>query len=67
MDRLAGGALTISILALRSGWVEPVLAGGPAWLRKLGAQGGDIPYGVAIAVGALATFPQGALASAILG
>ena len=64
---LAGGALTMGILALRSGWVEPVLAGGPAWLRKLGAQGGDIPYGVAIAAGALATFPQGALASAILG
>jgi prepilin peptidase CpaA len=33
---LAGGALTMGILALRSGWVEPVLAGGPAWLRKLG-------------------------------
>lgn len=64
---LAGGALTMGILALRSGWVEPILAGGPPWLRKLGAQGGDIPYGVAIAAGALATFPQGALASAILG
>jgi prepilin peptidase CpaA len=64
---LAGGALTFGILALRSGWLEPVLAGSPPWLRKLGAQGGDIPYGVAIAAGALATFPQGALASAILG
>jgi len=63
---LAGGALTMAILALRSGWLEPVLAGSPAWLRKLGAQGGDIPYGVAIAVGALATFPDGALALAIL-
>lgn len=64
---LAGGALTMTILALRSGWLEPVLAGGPSWLRKLGAQGGDIPYGVAIAIGALATFPDGALALAILG
>lgn len=64
---LAGGALTMGILALRSGWVEPILAGSPAWLRKLGTEGGDIPYGVAIAAGALATFPQGALASAILG
>ena len=43
----------MTILALRSGWLEPVLAGSPAWLRKLGAQGGDIPYGVAIAIGAL--------------
>jgi prepilin peptidase CpaA len=62
---LAGGALTLAILSLRSGWVAPIVAGGPAWVRKLGAEGGDIPYGVAIAVGALATFPQGALAMAI--
>jgi len=62
---LAGGALTMAILGLRSGWFAPVVAGGPAWVRKLGAEGGDIPYGVAIAVGALATFPQGALAVAI--
>jgi prepilin peptidase CpaA len=62
---LAGGALTLGILSLRSGWFEPVLAGSPAWVRKLGAQGGDIPYGVAIAAGALAAFPQGALALAI--
>jgi prepilin peptidase CpaA len=62
---LAGGALTLIILNLRSGWFAPIVAGGPAWVRKLGAEGGDIPYGVAIAVGALATFPQGALALAI--
>jgi prepilin peptidase CpaA len=61
---LAGGALTLGLLSLRSGWFEPVLAGSPAWVRKLGAQGGDIPYGVAIAVGALVAFPQGALAVA---
>jgi prepilin peptidase CpaA len=62
---MAGGALTLGILSLRSGWLEPVLAGSPAWVRKLGAKGGDIPYGVAIAVGALAAFPQGALALAV--
>jgi prepilin peptidase CpaA len=62
---LAGGLLTFGILGLRSGWFEPVLAGSPPWVRKLGAQGGDIPYGVAIAVGALTAFPQGALALAI--
>jgi prepilin peptidase CpaA len=61
---MAGGALTLGLLSLRSGWFEPVLAGSPAWVRKLGAQGGDIPYGVAIAVGALVAFPQGALATA---
>ena len=62
---LAGGALTLAILSLRSGWFEPVLAGSPPWVRKLGANGGDIPYGVAIAVGALVAFPQGALALAV--
>lgn len=64
---LAGGALTFAILGLRSGWLAPAVAGGPAWLRKLGTNGGDLPYGVAIAVGALAAFPQGALAHGILG
>ncbi len=62
---MAGGGLTLAILGLRSGWFEPVLAGSPAWVRKLGAEGGDIPYGVAIAIGALAAFPQGALALAV--
>ena len=61
---LAGGALTLGLLSLRSGWFEPVLAGSPPWVRKLGAKDGDIPYGVAIAVGALMAFPQGALALA---
>jgi prepilin peptidase CpaA len=64
---LAGGALTLILLALRSGWLEPALAGSPAWIRRLAAQGGDIPYGVAIAAGALMTFPQGALATGLLG
>lgn len=64
---LAGGLLTIAILTLRSGWLAPAVAGGPAWLRKLGTTGGDLPYGVAIAVGALAAFPQSVLAYGILG
>jgi prepilin peptidase CpaA len=64
---LAGGALTFAILALRSAWLAPAVAGGPAWIRKLGTDGGDLPYGVAIAVGALAAFPQGALTHGILG
>ena len=62
---MAGGVLTLAVLGLRSGWFAPIVAGGPTWVRKLGATGGDIPYGVAIAIGALATFPQGALALAI--
>ncbi|NQE64003.1 prepilin peptidase [Caulobacter sp. RHG1] len=64
---LAGGALTFAILFLRSGFFTPIVAGGPGWLRNLGKEGGDLPYGVAIAIGALAAFPEGALARGILG
>jgi prepilin peptidase CpaA len=64
---LAGGALTLAILTLRSGYLAPAVAGAPAWVRKLGTNGGALPYGVAIAIGALAAFPQGALAIAVLG
>lgn len=64
---LAGGVLTFAILGLRSGYLVPVMAGGPAWLRKLATQDGDLPYGVAIAAGALWAFPHGALAIAALG
>jgi prepilin peptidase CpaA len=64
---LAGGVLTLAILTLRSGYLVPVMAGGPAWLRKLTAKESDLPYGVAIAAGALWAFPHGALAVAALG
>ncbi len=62
---LAGGALTLTLLALRSVWLQPVVAGGPTWLRKLSQPGGVVPYGLAIVVGALATLPQSAFASAL--
>ncbi len=64
---LAGGALTFAVLALRSGWVAPLVAGGPVWVRRLGQQGGDLPYGVAIATGALIAFPKALLAQGVLG
>ena len=64
---LAGGALTFAVLALRSGWVAPLVAGGPVWVRRLGQPGGDLPYGVAIAAGALIAFPKALLAQGVLG
>jgi prepilin peptidase CpaA len=64
---LAGGGLTLAILTLRSGYLAPAVAGAPAWVRRLGGSGGDLPYGVAIAIGALTAFPHGALALAALG
>jgi prepilin peptidase CpaA len=56
---LAGGVLALGLLALRSGWVRPLAAAGPAWVERLARPGAAAPYGVAIAVGALASFPHG--------
>lgn len=53
---LAGGALALGLLALRSAWLRPMAAAGPAWTRRLATPGESAPYGVAIAVGALAAF-----------
>ncbi len=51
---LAGGALALALLALRSAWLRPLAAAGPAWTQRLATPGESAPYGVAIAIGALA-------------
>jgi prepilin peptidase CpaA len=51
-----GGALAVAILAYRS-----VPAGAfplPDWAARLHAKGEGMPYGVAIAAGALAIYPS---------
>ena len=53
---LAGGALALGLLALRSAWLSPLAAAGPAWTKRLSTPGEAAPYGVAIALGALAAF-----------
>ena len=53
---LAGGALALALLGLRSAWLRPWADGGPGWARRLATPGEGTPYGVAIAVGALAAF-----------
>ena len=58
---LAGGGLAVFLLNARSAWIRPHLNGAPAWLGRLATPGADVPYGVAIAAGALAAFPQCAL------
>jgi prepilin peptidase CpaA len=63
---LAGGALALALVNLRSNWVRSVVPAGPAWIERLREPKGDAPYGVAIAIGALAAFPQ-ALASLAAG
>lgn len=58
---LAGGALAVGLLALRSVWLRPIAAAGPAWMGRLATPGENAPYGIAIAVGALVAFPQSLL------
>jgi prepilin peptidase CpaA len=53
---LAGGALALILLALRSAWLRPIAHAGPGWARRLATPGEAAPYGVAIAIGALAAF-----------
>jgi prepilin peptidase CpaA len=61
---LAGGALAASLLALRSTPLKTFVAGGPSWVARLAEPGEAVPYGVAIALGALAAFPISTLAAA---
>ncbi len=58
---MAGGALAMALLALRSVWMRPYVVAGPAWFTRLAEPGESVPYGVAIAVGALAAFPASPL------
>jgi prepilin peptidase CpaA len=62
---LCGGALALGLLGLRSVWLRPVAAHGPAWVGRLATPGAAAPYGVAICAGALMTFPDGVVAQAI--
>lgn len=64
---LTGGALATLLMNARSDWVQPYLAGAPSWVVRLATPGGDVPYGLAIAIGALAAFPQSGLMHAFHG
>lgn len=57
---LAGGALALLLLQMRSNLVRPYLERGPAWVNRL-VTAPDAPYGLAIAIGALAMLPQSPL------
>jgi prepilin peptidase CpaA len=58
---LAGGALAVGLLGLRSPILRGYVLSGPAWFVRLAEPDEKVPYGVAIAVGALAAFPGSAL------
>lgn len=60
-----GGLFSLALLVSR-GWLRPYAGAGPAWLIQLMEPKGHIPYGVAIAGGALVAWPASPLMLAFL-
>lgn len=58
---VAGGALAVLLVQMRSTLLRPWFERGPPWVVRLATEGGDAPYGVAICIGALYALPQSAL------
>jgi prepilin peptidase CpaA len=54
---LFGGALTLLLLQLRQ-WPLPAPLTGQAWLLRLHDKQSGIPYGIALAIGALMVYPE---------
>jgi len=54
---LFGGALTLVLLQFRQ-WPLPYALVGQGWLLKLHAKDSGIPYGIALAIGALLIYPE---------
>ena len=54
---LFGGALTLFLLQARQ-WPLPQALGGQPWLMKLHDKETGIPYGIALALGALMVYPE---------
>jgi prepilin peptidase CpaA len=54
---LFGGALTLLLLQFRQ-WPLPYPLAGQAWLNRLHDKQSGIPYGIALAIGALIVYPQ---------
>jgi prepilin peptidase CpaA len=64
---LAGGALALGLLTLRSARLRPLVLLGPPWFSRLAQPGESVPYGLAMAVGALAAFPGSPMGPALAG
>ena len=54
---LFGGALTLLLVQFRQ-WPLPHALAGQAWLMRLHAKESGIPYGIALAIGALLIYPE---------
>ena len=66
VSSVAGGALTLLILACRRVDLPPVLER-QAWVKRLHAAGNGVPYGIALALAGLVLYPDTAIWSAIAG
>ncbi|MBN8551386.1 MAG: prepilin peptidase [Caulobacterales bacterium] len=66
MTAVAGGLFSLGLLMVRG---VPGIAGvgGPPWMGRLLQPKGDIPYGIAIAIGALSAFPSSDVVRAFVG
>jgi prepilin peptidase CpaA len=54
---VAGGALALMLVGLRAPMLRHVVLLGPRWVTRLADPGEGVPYGVAIAIGALMALP----------
>lgn len=54
---LFGGALTLLLIQFRQ-WPLPYALAGQAWLSRLHDRKAGIPYGIALALGALMVYPE---------
>ena len=57
---LVGGLFCLVLIFARF-YSRPYLLGAPGWVVHLMEPRGDIPYGVAIAIGSLMAYPSSAL------
>ncbi len=55
---VVGGVLALTLVGARKAMLGGLVANGPAWLGRLLEPKEALPYGVAIAVGALIAFPS---------
>ncbi|MDQ7813470.1 prepilin peptidase, partial [Brevundimonas sp.] len=60
-----GGVFSLALLVSRA-WLQPWVGASPGWLVQLMEPKGHIPYGVAIAAGALVAWPASPLMLAFL-
>ncbi|MFC5388025.1 prepilin peptidase [Brevundimonas bullata] len=63
---MVGGGLCLGLILARA-HLQVYALNGPVWITRLLEPKGDVPYGVAIAVGALLAYPSSPLVQAFAG